>query len=429
VAAERVVLGAMMLSREAVAEVLEVLEPVDMYRPVHTTIFTALHRLFVAGEPLDPVALSGALLATGELDRVGGTAYLHTCMEAVPVAIQAGYYARIVKDYAVRRRIREAGVRIIQNVDNPTRGLDELRSMAQEEIFTATAARQRSRELSWGQGIAAALDSIESASHASGFQGLPTWIGRLNQMTGGLRPGQLVVIAGRPGMGKSVFGLDMVRLVGIHRRLGCQMFSLEMTRDEIFQRTIAAELGIPFERVRDGRLGQEEWDRMMAWAADVSEAPIWVDDNSYVDMAYVRTVSRQRAAVEEINLVVVDYLQLMATPGRRIENRQQEVADMSRGLKLLAKELNCVVIAASQLNREVERRADKRPNLSDLRESGAVEQDADIVILLHRPDYYDEMDRPREADMIVAKQRNGPTGDIAVFADLGHMRFRDLDVV
>jgi len=416
----------MMLSRQASGEVLDILDTPDFYRPAHGTIFDGVRALFVAGDPTDPVALAANLIARGDLERVGGTPYLSKCIETVPVAANAGYYAGIVRDLAVRRRIRETAIRLAQRVEDPQVSLTDLCSAAQEDVFAATSPRHRQAEVTFGQGIAATLDAIEAAGNQPGLVGMPTWIGDLNRITGGLRPGQLVIVAGRPAMGKSVFGLDQIRLTGIHHGKPCQLFSLEMTREEIFQRTIAAELSLPFERVRDGRLAQPEWDAILEWAGRAAEAPIWVDDNSAVDIGYIRTVARQRAATSGLALVVVDYLQLMATPGRRSESRQQEVADMSRGLKLLAKELNCPVIAASQLNRESEKRQDKRPYLADLRESGSVEQDADIVILLHRPDYYDQYDRPREADFIIAKQRNGPTGDIAVFADLGHMRFRDL---
>jgi len=416
----------MMLSREAAGQVLDILTPEDFYTAAHTIIYAALRRQYTDGKPLDPVALAAALLETGDLARVGGGTYLHHCLETVPTAANGSYYARMVRDLAVRRRIREAGIRIVQQADTPERPLEELCSRAQEEIFTATSPRHRQADISFGQALAEALDAIEADSQHVGLRGLPTYIGDLNRMTSGLRAGQLVVIAGRPGMGKSVFGLDLVRLNGISRDHPCQMFSLEMTRDEIFRRLLAAELSIPFTRLRDGRLGQDDWNLVMQLTGRVADAPVFIDDNPYVDMAYIRTVSRQRAATTGLAMIFVDYLQLISTPGRR-ESRQQEVSDMSRGLKLLAKELNCVVVAAAQLNRGPEQRSDKRPYLADLRESGAVEQDADIVILLHRPDYYDENDRPREADVIVAKQRNGPTGDIAVFADLAYMRFRDLE--
>jgi replicative DNA helicase len=266
----------------------------------------------------------------------------------------------------------------------------------------------------------AELEAIQG--HGDALSGVPTGFEQLDELTNGLHPGQLVVVAGRPGQGKSTLGMDFLRATSISSQLGSVLFSLEMGRSEITMRMLAAEARVRLQKMRMGQLDNSDWDRLARRMSEVASAPMFIDDSPNLTMMEIRAKARRLRQRHDIRLVVVDYLQLMAGT-RRVENRQQEVAEISRSLKLLAKELGVPVVAISQLNRGAEARADKRPQMADLRESGAIEQDADIVILLHRDEYYNKESRPGEADLIVAKNRNGPTMEFAVSSQLHFSRF------
>ena len=366
VIAEQSVLGGMLLSKDAISEVVEILRERDFYRPAHELIYDAIIDLYSRGEPADPVTVSAELTKRGDLTRAGGAPYLHTLISSVPTAANASYYAKIIRERAIMRRLVEAGTKIVQ----------------------------------LGYTVEGEVDDAVNAAH-------------------------MIVLASRPAVGKSTLGLEMARYASIHKGDTSVIFSLEMSRSEITMRMLSAEARVPLNNIRAGSLTDEEWARMARRMGEISEAPMFIDDSPNLSLMEIRAKARRLKQRHNLKLIVIDYLQLM-TSGKRVENRQQEVSEFSRQLKLLAKELNVPVIAISQLNRSPEQRSDKKPMLSDLRESGSIEQDADVVILLHRDDLYDQQNRSGEADLIVAKHRNGPTRTITVSAQLHFARFTDM---
>ena len=412
--AEQSALGGMLLSKDAVADVIESVKGIDFYIPKHEVIFEALLTLYSHGEPTDVVTVTDELIKTGELSRAGGAEYLHTLTSIVPTAANAGYYAQIVAERAMLRRLVEAGTRIVQMGYSGQGEALDLVTNAQAAIYGTT-------------GNDAAVDEIEAARGRDGqMTGIPTGFSGLDQLTNGLHPGQMIIIAARPAMGKSTLALDIARAAAIKHDMPTIFFSLEMGRSEIAMRLMSAEGAIPLQNMRKGSLDQRDWTTIAAVRGRINDAPLYIDDSPNMTLVEIRAKCRRLKQRVGLKMVVIDYLQLM-TSGKRVESRQQEVSEFSRALKLLAKELGVPVIALSQLNRGPEQRADKKPALSDLRESGSIEQDADMVVLLHRESAY-ERDSPRagEADLIVAKHRNGPTDTITV-AFQGHFsRFTDM---
>jgi replicative DNA helicase len=427
VAAEQSVLGAMLLSKDAIADVVEELRQSDFYRPAHATIFAAVIDLYGRGEPADPVTLAAELTKIGEITRIGGASYLHTLVSMVPTAANASYYSRIVRERAILRRLVEAGTRIVQMGYGGEGDVDQMVDRAQAEVYDVTDRRTSEDYLPLRDLMDGALTEIEAISNRGGeMVGVPTGFAELDRLTNGLHGGQLVIVAARPAVGKSTMAMDICRTASIKYGLTSCFFSLEMGRNEIVMRLLAAEATVPLQHMRNGSLSDNDWTKMATKMGTVSEAPLFIDDSPNLTMMEIRAKCRRLKQRHDLRLVVVDYLQLM-TSGKRVESRQQEVAEFSRSLKLLAKELDVPVVALSQLNRGPEQRQDKKPMLSDLRESGSLEQDADVVILLHREDLY-EKDSPRagEADFIVAKHRNGPTDTLPVAFQGGYSRFVDM---
>lgn len=432
VAAEQSVLGGMLLSKDAIADVVEVLRGNDFYRPAHELVYDAILDLYGRGEPADAVTVAAELTKRGELARAGGPAYLHTLISSVPTAANAGFYARIVNERAILRRLVNAGTKIVQLGYNGADGsgggeVDEIVNAAQAAVYAVTERRASEDYVPLGDIIEGTIDEIEASSHrGDGMIGIPTGFADLDRLTNGLHPGQMIVIAARPAMGKSTVGLDIARAAAIHNQMTTVVFSLEMGRNEITMRLLSAEARIPLQHMRKGTMREEDWTRLARTMGEVSEAPLFIDDSPNMSLMEIRAKCRRLKQRNQLKLVIVDYLQLM-TSGKRVESRQQEVSEFSRALKLLAKELEVPVIAISQLNRGPEQRTDKKPQMSDLRESGSIEQDADMVILLHREDAYEkESPRAGEADFIVAKHRNGPTDTITVAFQGHYSRFVDM---
>lgn len=425
--AEQSVLGAMLLSKDAIADVVETLREVDFYKPAHATIFGAILDIYGKGEPADAITVSNYLSKQGTINNVGGPAYLHTLVSGVPTAANAEYYARIVTERAILRRLVEAGTRIAQMGYAGDNEVDSLVDRAQAEVYEVTARRTSEDYKPLGEVMTEALHEIEAIENRGGqFVGVPTGFSQLDEITHGLHGGQLVIVAARPGMGKSTLGLDFARSASIHHGMTSAIFSLEMGRNEIVMRLLSAEAQVRLNQMRGGTLGDEDWKRLAAKMGQVSDAPLFIDDSPNMTMMEIRAKARRLAQRHDLKLLIIDYLQLM-TSGRRVESRQVEVSEFSRSLKLLAKELDIPVVAISQLNRGAEQRQDKRPMLSDLRESGSLEQDADMVLLLHREEQYDR-DTPRqgEADFILAKHRNGPTGNVTVAFQGHYSRFVEM---
>nr|WP_202628000.1 replicative DNA helicase [Cellulomonas sp. APG4] len=428
IAAEQSVLGGMMLSKDAIADVIEQLKGPDFYRPAHELVYEAILDLYGRGEPADAVTVAGELTKRGEISRIGGAPYLHTLISMVPTAANAGYYARIVRERAVLRRLVEAGTRIVQ-LGYATDGgdVDDIVNNAQAEVYAVTETRTSEDYLPLAEIINGTMEEIEAAgARGDGMVGVPTGFSELDKLTNGLHPGQMIVLAARPAIGKSTLGIDIVRSASIKHGLTSVVFSLEMSRNEITMRMLSAEARVPLQNMRKGTMRDEDWQKLASTMGKLSQAPLFIDDSPNMSLMEIRAKCRRLKQRHDLKLVVIDYLQLMSS-GKRVESRQQEVSEFSRALKLLAKELEVPVIAISQLNRGAEQRTDKRPQMSDLRESGSIEQDADIVILLHREDAYErESPRAGEADVIVAKHRNGPTDTIVVAFQGHYARFVDM---
>jgi replicative DNA helicase len=430
--AEQSVLGGMMLSSDVIGEVTEAMDVADFYRPAHSAIYQAILDLYGKGDPTDPIVVGNELDRRGELGRVGGLPYLHTLIATVPSAVNAAYYAEIVAEKAVARRFSEAGTRITQLGYVGVQGADgiaELMDRAQAALDAVVDKSNASTGYTlFADGHADWLSALDDVQAGRVDPGLPTGFLDLDAVTGGWKPGQLIVIAGRPGLGKSTLAVDMARTASVKHGKTSVIFSLEMSERELRDRIISAEGKLRLHDMKTPHtLQPSDYDRI-ADAVERIQAggPLIIDDTATTTVAQIRAKARQIKAKHGLDLIVVDYLQLM-TSGSRVENRQQEVSEFSRQLKILAKELEVPVIALSQLNRGPEQRQDKRPMLSDLRESGALEQDSDIVLMVHRPEVYED-DSPRagEADLILAKHRGGPTTTVTVAQQLHYSRFADL---
>jgi len=430
--AEQSVLGGMLLSKDAIADVIEVLRGPDFYRPAHQLIYDAILDLYGRGEPADAVTVAAELSRVGAIGRVGGHPYLHTLISGVPTAANAGYYAAIVAERAILRRLVEAGTRIVQMGYGAAGGegmagtVDDVVDRAQAEIYEVTERRASEDYIRIEELLQVTMDELERIQVNDGHGGVPTGFEQLDEMLHGLHPGQMVVVAGRPGSGKSTLAMDFARSAAIRHHAATVIFSLEMSKQDIMMRLFSAEARVKLNDLRSGRMSDDDWRKIALRSSELAEAPLFIDDSPNLTMMEIRAKSRRLKQRHGLKLIVIDYLQLMSS-GKRVESRQQEVSEFSRAMKLLAKELDVPVVALSQLNRGPEQRTDKKPMLSDLRESGSIEQDADVVLLVHREDMYErESPRAGEADIIIAKHRNGPTGN-AVVAFQGHLsRFVDM---
>jgi len=561
IVAEQSVLGGMLLSKDAIADVVERLRPGDFYRPAHQNIYDVVVDLSSRGEPADAVTVAADLDRRGLLRRIGGAPYLHTLISTVPTAANAGYYAGIVAEKALLRRLVEAGTRVVQYGYAGAEGSDvaEVVDRAQAEIYDVTDRRMSEDFVPLEQLLQPTMDEIDAIASSGGrASGVPTGFVELDDVTNGLHPGQMVIVAARPGVGKalaldtplptpagwttmgdvavgdellgadgrptrvvaatevmfgrpcyevefsdgttivadeqhlwsttrgvvetgslaphedvigpkaspstwkvgtvreiastpvrcvqvdapdhlylagpgripthnSTLALDFLRSCSIKHQMASVIFSLEMSKSEIVMRLLSAEAKIKLADMRSGRMSDDDWRRLARRMSEISEAPMYIDDSPNLTMMEIRAKARRLRQKSELKLIVVDYLQLM-TSGKKFESRQQEVSEFSRSLKLLAKELQVPVVALSQLNRSPEQRTDKKPMLADLRESGAIEQDSDIVILLHRPDLFDQDNEERlgEADLIIAKHRNGQTRTVTVAHQLHYARFTNM---
>lgn len=424
-AAERAVLGAMLLHPRVAAHGVELLAVHDFYRSAHAAIFEAISRSVFLREPTDPAAIA---IRLGQLlTRVGGAPFLFELLNDTPVTANLPWYAGVVADRAKQRRLVEAGSRIIQLGHDVERDPSEAASLAVKYLTDATDDRSSTDPVRWGEIIGPALQAIEKASKSGTTPGLSTGLTLLDQMLGGLRGGQMIVVAGRPGMGKSLVAGNWARLAALHSGRSACIFSLEMGRHEVYNRLMSAETGVSLARITRGQLTDEDWLALSRRSGETENAPLYLDDTAPLHLHDIVHRARRLHARSRLSLIVVDYLQLVMLGGRRSDlNREREVSEVSRSLKLLAKELDLPVVVVAQLNRNVEQRLDKRPLLSDLRDSGSVEQDADIVVMLYREDYYNASTvRRNELDFIVAKHRAGPNGTVVATTDFAHGRIRD----
>ena len=407
------VLGAMMLSTETIADVVEVVKPEDFYKSANGTIFDTLRGIYARGDPVDAITAVEDLRRHGVLEQVGGHLYIHELVEQVPTPAAAGNYARIVAQHALLRRLIQAAGDIMEMGSSPPEAPERVADEAEQRIYDVARHDEKDQVASLRELVDQAMTDLEQIQNReSAFAGLPTGFRDLDELLSGLQSGNLVIVAARPGVGKSSFATNVARNAAVESRVPVAMFSLEMSRWEIGMRLLCGEAGVPWDRIRGRRVGADDWSRVVQAAEVLHDAPLSIVDSGNVTIVDIRAKARRLSARRQgLGLIIVDYLQLMSHH-RRVDNRQQEIAEISRSLKLLAKELKIPVIAVSQLNRDPERRQDKRPQLSDLRESGAIEQDSDVVMFIHR----DDSDPAKKglADLIGAKHRNGPTDTVPV---------------
>ena len=421
--AEMAVLGGMLLSKDAIGEVSQMIDVTDFYQPKHQTIYEAIIDLFSNSQNVDVVIVANQLMKDGNLDKVGGADYLHTLVAFVPTAANATYYAEIVHQRAILRNVIAAGTKIAQlGYSAEGSQAEDVVNLAQAEVYEMSTGRVKQDYEAIGPVVHDALEQLDKLQNGDLKTGVPTGFRDIDDVTQGLQPGQMVVVAGRPAMGKSTLGIDFARAAALHHNMTSIVFSLEMSKVELAQRIISAETNIPLAAMRRADdITADRWNTLNK----LQNAPLFIDDSPNMSLMEIRAKCRRLKQTNDLKLVVIDYLQLMSS-GKQVESRQQEVSEFSRALKLLAKELEVPVVALSQLNRGPEMRNDKKPQLSDLRESGSIEQDADVVLLVHRPDFYDKEDRPGEADIIMAKHRNGPTETFHLAFLGAYSKFKDM---
>ncbi len=409
--AERAVLGGLLIDADALPRARELLSPADFYRTAHGLVFEAMVALFERNEAVDLLTLVRHLEASGQLEAAGGAAYLASLAGGVPTAANVVHYARIVKEKATVRRLIETATGIAGRAYEYEGDVEAFLREAEQAVFKISEDRIRLSFLSAREAVRAAFRQIERLYERRELvTGVPTGFVDLDKKTAGLQPSDLVIVAGRPSMGKTAFCLNIARYAAVEAQVPVAIFSLEMSKEQIAFRLLGTEARIEFGRLRTGALAREEWPRLTRAAGTLARAPIFVDDTPALGVTELRAKARRLKAEQKLGLVIVDYLQLLR--GRAdAERREQEISDISRSLKALAKELSVPVVALSQLNRQVESRGDRRPQLSDLRESGAIEQDADLIAFIYRDEVY-HPDTPDKgiAEIIIGKQRNGPTG-------------------
>ena len=432
-AAEKSALGGMLLSKQAITDVAETIKVDDYYRPAHGLIHKVIVEMLAAGvEAVDPVTVAGELGRRGDLAKAGGPDYLHGLVNAVPTAANAEYYAEIVREQAVFRRLVEAGTRIA-GMGYAARGdVDEVAAQAAAQVSAVVETRDRENDgfFSIADNLGQSLDMIQAAGSRKTITGIPSGFADLDALTHGWQPGQVIVVGARPGMGKSTLGLDFARACAIHHGTPAAFVSLEMNQvTELNLRLLSAEARVALHHLRSGHMSDEDWTRVARRVPDITAAPLYIND-SVKSMSDIQAkLRRLKNRHPDLGLVIIDYLQLIETASKRDrgDSRQEEVSGISRKIKLLAGELNVAIVLLSQLNRGPEQRTDRKPLVSDLRESGAIEQDADIVILLHREDDRDrESARAGEADLIVGKHRGGPKAQISVAFQGHYSRFVDM---
>ncbi|MFJ6889988.1 replicative DNA helicase [Streptomyces californicus] len=426
--AEMSVLGSMMLSKEAAIECQDILQEQDYYFPHHATIHRLIVDLHARGVPCDPIQLGAELHRGNDLTRIGGAPYLHTLVQSVDTPANATYHADIVRERGVLRRLIEAGIAITQAGFAGHGSIEENVAEAAARIAAVVEGTGKEDDFVLPEDtLEHTLDQVENNKNNDGVTGAPTGFIDLDSLTNGFQPGQMVVVAARPGMGKSTFAMDIARACAVKHQIPAAFISLEMDIDELNMRLLSAESKVALHHLRLGTTTDEDWTSLARHLPRISQAPLYINDSATTLATIQAKLRRLKSRRPDLGLVVIDYLQLVTTSGRRPESRQQEVSDISRSLKLLAKELQVPIIALSQLNRGPELRTDKKPMVSDLRESGSIEQDADIVVLLHREDAYDkESARSGEVDLIIAKHRGGPTATITVGNQLHYSRFVDM---
>ncbi|MFZ3115127.1 MAG: replicative DNA helicase [Syntrophales bacterium] len=411
--AEQSILGGILLDNQALNTVLELLGTKDFYSESHRRIFAAIIELSDRNEPADLITLTNILKSKKHLDGVGGTAYLASLVDNVPSAANIAYYAKIVKEKAILRQLIDTATGILQNTYERGTDVDQVLDEAEHAIFEISENKIRPSFYLLKNIIRDSFKSIENLYEKKDLiTGVSTGFDKLDELTSGLQKSDLIIIAGRPSMGKTAFALNLASHAGVELGLPVAIFSLEMAKEQLAMRMLSADAKVDSQRLRRGLVGETDWPKLTTAAGRLSEAPIYIDDTPSITVLEMKAKARRLKAESGLELVVIDYLQLMRGSGRR-DSREQEISEISRSLKALAKELSVPVIALSQLNRKVEDRTDRRPHMADLRESGAIEQDADLIAFIYRDEVYNKSeDNPEKgiAEIIIGKQRNGPIG-------------------
>ncbi len=433
--AERAVLGAMLISdggKEAIPRVIEVLggDPTgeSFYKEAHRKIYNAILNLFEKAEPSDLLTVTRELERAGDLEKVGGVPYINEMIDSVPSAANVEYYAQMVKDESIKRRLIYTSAQIYNESFDDSEDIEMLLDKAERAILDIRQENVERGFIPVKRIIKSSFSEIQELyNKQEHVTGVASGFIDLDEATSGFQKSDFIVIAGRPGMGKSMFVQNITQYVSCECRIPVGLFSLEMSKEQLVVRMLASEANVSFQNLRTGFLSESDWPKLTIAAGKLSESPVFIDDTPGIGVMELRARARRLKAEHDAGLIIIDYLQLMQGRGR-VENRQQEISDISRALKGLAKELSIPVIACSQLSRNVENRPDKRPQLSDLRESGAIEQDADLVLFLYREEYYerDMSAKQGEAEVIIGKQRNGPTAKIDLVFRASQMRFENM---
>ena len=426
--AEQAVLGAMLIKKEAIIEVQEILRPDDFYREIHRIVYEAMVRLQNNDEAVDLVTLTEELRKTDMLDKVGGLGFITQLANIVGTAANVSYHAKIVKEKAELRNLINVATEIAGKAYEDSDEVENIMDEAEKKIL-AVASRQGGGAFESMKNIVMRTFERINILYESkgGLTGISSGFKDLDKLTAGLQKSDLILVAARPSMGKTAFTLNIASYVGLHGG-SVAFFSLEMSKEQLMQRMLCSEGGIDASRLRTGQLDEVEWNKMVGVADKMSRAPIYIDDTAGITVMELRSKARRLKAEHGLDLIIIDYLQLMqGRASKNSDNRQQEISEISRSLKALARELDVPVIALSQLSRSVESRQIKKPMLSDLRESGSLEQDADIVMFLYREDYYDkDTENKNITEIIVAKHRNGPVDSVQLFFQKEYTKFRDL---
>jgi len=425
--AEMAVLGSMLIDEEAISQALEIIDENCFYKSAHKEIFSCIVELFNKDKAVDIITLSEELSKNQKLEQIGGVSYLTMLANSVPTAANINHYAKIVKEKSILRTLINHATQIVGESFSPETNVDEILDKAERLIFEIADRRVEGNFVPIKDVIKSSIETIDKLyQQKAHVTGIATGFIDFDIRTAGLQNSDLIVVAGRPSMGKSAFAINMVEYIGVEEKIPVAFFSLEMSKEQLVQRLLCSHARIDAHKLRTGHLSSSDWPNLTKAAGSLSEAPIFIDDTPGISVMELRAKARRLKAHHNIKVMFLDYLQLMRGPAKA-ENRQQEISEISRSLKALARELNIPLVAISQLSRAVETRSDHRPQLSDLRESGAIEQDADVVVLLLREEYYNPTeDNKGLAEVIIAKQRNGPTGTIKLSFLKEYARFENL---
>lgn len=427
--AEASLLGSILLDADVISDVAASLQPVDFYEERHQFIYESMLALYEAHRPIDLLTLSNHLEKRKMLDKAGGSSYLTKLTNDVPTASHAQEYASIVEEKATRRRLIKAASEITKRGYDENSRVNELLSQSEADLFSVTDRSIKHDIYSLETILSEGFDRLDELhKDKSKLRGVPTGFSNLDNMLAGLQPSDLVILAARPSMGKSTLAMNIAHNVALKEQQAVLVFSLEMSKEQLVDRLLAAEAGVDAWNIRTGNLNDSDFERLGEAMGSLSEAPIFIDDTPVLSVLEMRTKARREHHKRPLGLIVVDYLQLMSSPVRAGESRVQEISEISRGLKAIARELNVPVLALSQLSRSVEQRSPQIPQLADLRESGSIEQDADVVMFIYREDYYNpETDRQHITDVFIKKHRNGPTGKVEFYFHEDRLEFTPLE--